>query len=556
MSKISEDDIQKIRSRAKIEEIIGNYIPVIHAGKSLKAVCPFHDDHDPSLSISPDKQIFKCFVCGESGNVFTFVQKYCHLSYFEAVREVAKLVNYDLPADTKTEPVIVDSKYAGLYKLLNLVIKYSAYQLSNAANASVMQYLLKRGIDENQIQKFQFGYLPDNQLNVFLTKKGFSEQQIVQSGMAIVTDKGLQDVFVNRLMIPIHDPSGNPIGFTARTMGNDERKYINTAATPIYTKGDIVYNYHRSYEEIRRQHRVIIVEGPMDLMALERAGFLNTVATLGTAVTKEQLLQLKKVTREIIFYYDGDKPGQGANFKGSKLACANGFKVFVANNPTELDPDEIDRQLGANKNRDILKEPLRWLDFAKKYLLQLYPINNYTEKIRYANNMLECINLSGDKFERDYFRKDLKETTGLDSQQLGSLEVVPNKAVPVYAVDQNYHDPSLTYQKEILSQVLKSYNGLEVFKKELGYLDNDKCQKLMLYIADYYRNHNKILIADLLDYLPDQEMKDLVIYLSSTYMDTPRYDEKILREAIAAEQDKNAGVDDYKQSLSLPKDAK
>ncbi len=555
MNNISNDDIQKIRSRAKIEEIIANYIPVIHAGKSLKAVCPFHDDHDPSLSISPDKQIFKCFVCGESGNVFNFVEKYCHLSYYDSVREVAKLVNYDLPKETKKQPVVVDARYAELYQLLDFVIKYSAYLLSNAANVSIKQYLLKRGIDENQIQKFQFGYLPDNKLNAFLMKKGYKEQQIVQSGMASVTDKGLQDTFVNRLMIPIHDPAGNPIGFTARTMGNDERKYINTAATNIYTKGNIVYNYHRSYEEIRRQHRVIVVEGPMDLMALERAGFLNTVATLGTAVTKEQLQQLKKVTREIIFYYDGDKPGQSANFKGSKLASANGFKVFVANNPTELDPDEIDRQLGANKNRDILKEPLRWLDFAKKYLLQLYPINNYTEKIRYANSMLECINLSGDKYERDYFRKDLQETTGLDSQQLGSIQSDTQKPATVLTVAKNYQDPALTYQYEIISQVLKSYNGLELFKKELGYLDNDECQKLMLYIADYYRNHNKIQIADLLDYLPDKGMKDLGIYLSSTYMDTPRYDEKVLQEAIEAEKEKSVNMDTYKKSLSLPKNA-
>ena len=555
MNNISNDDIQKIRSRAKIEEIIANYIPVIHAGRSLKAVCPFHDDHDPSLSISPDKQIFKCFVCGESGNVFNFVEKYCHLSFPEAVREVAKLVNYDLPLETKKPTVVVNSKYADLYQLLDFVIKYSAYQLSNAANVSIMQYLLKRGIDENQIKKFQFGYLPDNKLNVFLKKKGYSEQQIVQSGMASVTDKGLQDIFVNRLMIPIHDSAGNPIGFTARTMGNDERKYINTAATSIYTKGDIVYNYHRSYDEIRRQHRVIVVEGPMDLMALERAGFLNTVATLGTAVIKEQLLQLKKATWEIVFFYDGDKPGQSANFKGSKLACANGFKVFVANNPTELDPDEIDRQLGANKNRDILKEPLGWLDFAKKYLLQLYPINNYTEKIRYSNSMLECINLSKDKYERDYFRKDLQDTTGFTSQQLGSINEDSAKTSAVSTVDNNFQNPALTYQYEIITQVLKSYNGLELFKKELGYLGNDACQKLMLYIADYYRNHNKIEIADLLDYLPDKNMKDLIIYLSSAYMDTPHYEEKILLEAINAEKENNVDMDTYKKSLSLPKDA-
>ncbi|MBQ1505980.1 MAG: DNA primase, partial [Erysipelotrichales bacterium] len=185
MALIRQEDIEKIRSAARIEDVIAHYIPVERSGKSVKAVCPFHDDHDPSMMISPDKQLFKCFVCGTSGNVFGFVEQYKKIPFPSAVREVAKMIGYDLPDDEEQTPKYKeDPRSERLHDLLNTVIEYSEYQLSIPEHAVIKQYVLGRGITEAQIRDYHIGYLPDRNLNRFLTNKGFTDEEIVDSGMA------------------------------------------------------------------------------------------------------------------------------------------------------------------------------------------------------------------------------------------------------------------------------------------------------------------------------------------------------------------------------------
>ena len=182
---------------------------------------------------------------------------------------------------------------------------------------------------------------------------------MIRTNLAILNERGLYDVMINRLTIPIHDMDGNPVGFTARTMDkHDDRKYINTSETEIYSKGKLIYNYHRARNECKKQQKVIVVEGPMDLFAFDRAGISNVVATLGTACTKEQMLLLRKLSMNIVLCYDGDMAGQNAIYKAGKLALANGLQVQVANNKTGMDPDEIINSYGADELKLMVQKPL------------------------------------------------------------------------------------------------------------------------------------------------------------------------------------------------------
>ena len=296
MARISEEKIREIRSKADIAEVIAKYVPITRKGRNYVCVCPFHDDHDPSLSISADKQIFKCFVCGAAGNVFGFVSRFENISYVESIVKVAEMVHVDVSEYDKSESYEkIDPRVSAIHKVNQAAIDYTNYSLKSSLGSSVVDYLHQRGIQDNLIEKFQIGYNPPNDaLYRFLHAKKFADKDLVESNVVRLTSSGIHDVFANRIMIPIHDRQGHPIAFTARRFGSgEEAKYINTQETICYIKGNVIFNYHRAKEICRQTKRVLLVEGAMDVIAFEKVGIGDVVATLGTACTKEQIALLK-----------------------------------------------------------------------------------------------------------------------------------------------------------------------------------------------------------------------------------------------------------------------
>ena len=233
MSWIKEEDLKEVRSRADIVDIIGHYLPLEKKGKDYRCLCPFHDDHDPSMTINTQKQIFKCFVCGQGGNVFTFVQKIENISYFEAVSKVATMVGYPINIQRQTSVKIDENqKY---YDILNTFIQFTQYELNTNEGTQCQLYLKKRNIDSTIQKKFEIGYAPDVNISYkFLKAKQYSNQDLVTSGLLYEADS-TRVLFSNRLMIPIHDENGNPVGFTARRLEEDDMitKYINTTQTKM-----------------------------------------------------------------------------------------------------------------------------------------------------------------------------------------------------------------------------------------------------------------------------------------------------------------------------------
>lgn len=537
MSRLSEQEINDIRAQADIVDVISHYLPITQKGRGYYAVCPFHDDHDPSMSISKEKQIYKCFVCQAGGNVFSFVQRYEQISFLEAVYKVAEIANVQVTTPMDLPKRQVDPHRAALYKVHHDAIEFTHYQLDTPDAQKVKDYLHQRGINDDIIDRFSLGYNPPNDaLYKFLHAKKHRDEDLLAAGVTRLTTGGMKDVFFHRIMIPIHDTNGNPVGFTARRLlDSEEAKYINTQETELYHKGDLIFNYHRAKGEARKEKCVFIVEGAMDVLALEKVDQHNAVATLGTACTKGQLHLLQALGVALIVCYDGDNAGKNATYKFGKLAKGM-FDFTIVDNKLGLDPDEIIDAYGKEELKKILQKTISWIDFLFDYLLQRYDLGNYSQKKEYAMELAEEIASLKDDFERQNYYIRLRELTGFDM----SIKEETTSHQPKEHKQPYEKRAYLTYPKtgtlaaeyEILSQMLCARSASNYFRDELGFLKDEDCNKLAMYMIDYYRTHKTIHVADLLSVIQEDPLKDLLIAIAEWELACKEVNMEAMREAV------------------------
>ncbi|MBQ1877241.1 MAG: DNA primase [Erysipelotrichaceae bacterium] len=537
MARIPEEVISDIRRKARIEEVIGHYIEVQKKGSRYVAVCPFHDDHDPSLNISPDKKIFKCFVCSTAGDVFSFIMKFENVDYITAVRKAAELSNYDYDFGSLSPQS--SFKETSLHKIMRESVIFCQHELNSQAGERFLKYLQKRQLNEETIEKYQFGYNPDNDaLYTFLSRKGYEDRDIVAANMARLTQRGFRDVFADRLMIPVHDEDGHPIGFTARSLDpNAESKYINTAETPLFKKSDVLFNCHRAKEAIRREKTTVLAEGPMDVIAFDRAGIENAVCSMGTSCTREQIQRIHKLGKKIIMAFDGDNAGQNAIYKIGKLARSEGMEVLVLNNDTDLDPDEIVNKYGGERLVAMVQKPKTWMEFIFDYLRRFYDLNNYTSKKEFAAKAMEEIETLTDRFDRDNYISMLASLTGFSAAVLApesnyKVDNPQEKRAPIYRNRTPRIDGVTLAEYTILKQMLASRRMCELYKQELNYLRSSQANTLALYIIDYYHTHDEIDIADFMGSLENEEMKSYLYNICDREMIPDEVNEKAFRDCI------------------------
>ena len=549
MVRISEEEIQAVRARADIVDVISHYLQVRRQGKNYKAVCPFHDDHDPSMNISPDLQIYKCFVCGAGGNVFSFVQKYEKISYPEAVGRVASLVGYTLSVNPEAYQPKTDPHRENLYKVLNETIRFAAYQLNGRDGVNAKEYLYARGLNDDILTRFEIGYNPGgDSLYRFLHAKGYSDQDLVNVNVARITESGMHDVFSERIMFPIHDARGNPIGFSARTLRGDTSKYINTNDTELFTKGDIVYNAHRAKTEARRQGKIYVCEGVTDVIAFAKAGIENAVCTLGTACTPHQISLLRSLAARIVFCYDGDKAGQAATYRGAKMAVDAGCDVSVIVNKTGLDPDEIIRTQSAEALQQMLRQEVTWIEFVLSYLSGRYNLNSYLEKKQFVEEAKAEISKLSDEADRQYFYDELSRISGMrieNTRQETKNDYRPLKKLSV----KNGGDKA---EELILCMMMTSAAAARTFEEELGYLNRPEHQTLAMMILDARHTYGTCSPAQLIDMSEDDKIRSLISTLASGEEYGMPYDEKVMNGAIRKVKITvlSGEADAYKQQLN------
>jgi len=533
--RLNEDTINSIRNEASITEVIGHFIPLVKKGKGYTAVCPFHDDHDPSLSISEDKKIYKCFVCGNGGNVFSFVENYKKISFPEAVVEVSKIIGK--PIEVELDKPKKVSPYQKDYDVLDSMVKYSNYLLlATQGGQAAKAYLEGRGIDEEVIKAFEIGYNPSNNVMYkYLSSKSFKDEDMIKVGITRMMSNGMNDIFYNRVLFPIHDQYGNPVAFSARAPEKDaQSKYINTGETEVYTKGNVIFNYHRVKENMKKSGFVIVVEGVMDVIAYYRAGIYNVVATLGTACSKRQLELLKSLTNNLVLGYDGDNAGINANLKLGERALAEGMNVSVIDNDTELDPDEIIAKYDKNALRDLSGKRISYIDYCLKQYKRNINFDNYSDRKEYHEKMLNIISLLKDPDDIENYFNALTEITKIRKRpnEVNKKEY-NDKVIPQYS---DSVDGLLRAEYIILSQMMISYKATTIFKKELGCLLDSDNQKLSSAIIDDYRKNDNCQAARLYDSLTDEKLKSLIATLSTSELIPEEFSEEILMGAINKEK--------------------
>jgi len=328
--------IDEIKDRLDIVEVISGYLKLAKAGANYRALCPFHKEKTPSFMVSPERQIWHCFGCGEGGDIFKFVMKYENLDFPEALRLLAKQAGIEL----KREDPRIKNEMSKLYEICERAAEYFEEQLKK--ETGVINYLKKRGLKDKTIDFWQIGFAPDNRDGLFryLVKSGFKADDILKGGLAIKSSLGQQsffDRFRSRIIFPLFDSQDRIVGFTGRIFNETnypkEPKYLNSPETPIFNKGRLLYGFSKTKKEIREKNQAILVEGQMDFLAVWQEGFQNVVATSGTALSGEQLKLLKRVTKNLVIAYDMDEAGRIATERAIDLAKNSEFSVSVLTLP-------------------------------------------------------------------------------------------------------------------------------------------------------------------------------------------------------------------------------
>lgn len=537
MSWISENDIKAIRQQADIVDIISRYENVEKHGREYKAQCPFHDDHDPSMHISIDKQIFKCFACGTGGNVFTYVQKMEGISFLEAVCKVAELIHYPLKIDN-LEFAKKQNPNQRLFDCIQSYIQFLVYELNSENGQSVLQYLSDRKINEDIIKRFEIGYAPESNRSVkYLKAKGFTEEELLETGLVRLYQEQQNAIFENRLMIPIHDENGNPCGFTARRLNDKEdvAKYINTAETSIYHKGNLIFNYHRAKEFAKRNRRCILVEGAMDVIAFEKADIHESLACLGTACTKEQIQLLKRLNVPLVVCYDGDQAGKAATYKFGKLAVENNLSFSVVKNTTGKDPDEIFNAYGKDELYLSVHKTISYVEFLLEYLPNLYNLDNYEDKMKFVEEMQAVIQKLCADFEKADYYSRIKEITGFDlsTQKQNEPRQYKKKTqnVPHRFVELPQKGRTLA-EYGLLNMILYSKQASNRFKDEIGFFQDPACQELLLYCNDMYRNQDILDIDVLMAKIENEEIRNLLVTLISNPFQVNEFNEDFFMDSL------------------------
>ena len=538
MRELREEELNNLRSQADIAEIVGHYLPLVKKGKAMSAVCPFHDDHDPSLNVNTDRQIYKCFVCGAGGNVFTFVRDYEKISFREAVVKVAEMVGFKLSVDLTSDQSAVDPALQRLYACLKDSVQFTHYSLNTLAAGTAREYLKNRGITDQVIAKFELGYDPDNdEMTRFLKAKGHLAEDLVKANLTRINEFGEKDVFAGRITFPLHDPQGRPVGFSARTLTKDIAKYVNTAETPIYTKGRLLYNYHRAKTDCRKLGETFLVEGVTDVLAFDRAGVYNVFATLGTACTKDQIRLLRQLSEKAVLCYDGDNAGQNATYKIGTTLLEAGFKLEVIQNDTGMDPDDICQKHGSEALAAFSRKRISWPDFLLEYRLKSVDLNNYSQKKEFVQVMMGEIAKVSDRFDHEMLMQKLGALTKLSDEQMALLAPRPSRVqasaplrrIPAFTPRMNRLEWA---EKEVLGQMLTSRNAALMFRDELGFLPDPLNHALAMTMLDYYRSHAEIVLADFINALGENALVSLVTELSNNEIYYKDYNGHALRDAL------------------------
>ncbi|WP_406046655.1 DNA primase [Kribbella sp. NBC_00889] len=434
--RIKDEDIALVRERARIDDIVGSYVTLKNAGGgSLKGLCPFHDEKSPSFNVTPARGFFYCFGCQEGGDVIDFIQKIDQITFSEAVETLASKVGIQLRYDDSGAPIQrgPGNQRPRLVEAHKVAAEYFVEQLFGASDAAAgRQFLDQRGFDKDAAVYFGVGFSPrgGEALTAHLRGRGFTNAELVASGLSADGQRGLYDRFRGRLMWPIRDASSDVIGFGARRLFDDDRieaKYLNTPETPIYKKSKVLYGVDLARREIAKGRQAVVVEGYTDVMACHLAGVQTAVATCGTSfgddharVLRQLLLDHDQFRGEVIFTFDGDEAGQRAALKAFAGDQAFASQTYVAVEPDGLDPCDVRLQKGDAAVRELIGRRVPLYRFVLTNVLSKYDLDRADTRIDALREAAKLVVSIRDRSKVDSFTRELAGQLGMEVDQVRS----------------------------------------------------------------------------------------------------------------------------------------
>ena len=449
MSQIPQDIIDRVRDSADIVDVVSQYVDLKQRGPNYFGLCPFHNEKTPSFSVASAKQIYYCFGCNSGGNVFSFLMDYQQIPFPDAVKALAE--RYNIPISIERSEG--DSElYSSLYRLHDIAMNLYQDNLFSSSGKNALNYLKDRGLNEDIIKQFKVGFAEDgwDQLVKKCKGRGFTQSQIVKSGLFTQSEKGVFDRFRSRIMFPIFHPSGKPIAFGGRIFESDDpAKYLNSPETPLYKKSNVFYGLHATRDAIRKEGYVVLVEGYMDFLKLYQSTIYPVLSVSGTAFTSKHANSISKVTNRVILLYDGDEAGGNAAIRAGWVLLRSGLIPSVVRPPKGLDPDDwIDRS-GKSEILSEIQSPMDYIDFHIE--LTRGDKLTGTDRQQYIINIAREIKGIEDGVIRNDLLKIISEKLGIEEHDL--IRTINTQRVNV----ENYQEEDLIEEKIVFtSQVEKA----------------------------------------------------------------------------------------------------
>lgn len=525
--------------RVNIVDVINSYVQLKQTGRNHKGLCPFHSEKTPSFVVSDEKQVYHCFGCGAAGNVIGFIMNIENLDFLDAIEFISEKYGLDL-SQYRVENS--GPKSDDLNTLKGIVRETGIYFIRNLRSGSNPgnEYLLKRGLKSDIIKKFGLGYVPDEWegLLKYLKSRGYKEVDIEKTGLIVKrqNSKGYYDRFRNRVIFPIIDVRGKVVGFGGRVLDDSVPKYLNSVDSPVFNKSRILYNLNNAKDVLKKEGKIILVEGYMDVISLYQAGIMNAVASLGTALTEEHGKILRRYTDEVIFAYDSDEAGVKATIRGIEILSKVDMKIKIIDLEGFKDPDEMVKSKGREYFEQKVKDAVSHTEFKLNLLKKEHNLESSDGVIDFIKESMSIVKPIKSPTEKDYFIKLISKYTNIEvdivrKEVYGDFYNNKKEKSSYYNKDKSsYYNKK--ENREIEKVKARKVSPRKIVESRLVYLalqgrqkyqsvvksveiqsfKNDKLRKIMGQLSDYYSLHDEFSISTFADN-SDMELLEVANYL-------------------------------------------
>ena len=528
-SRIPQELFDQVVAKSDIVDVISDYVQLSKAGKNYKGLCPFHGENTPSFVVSPDKGIYKCFGCGEGGNVVSFISTLEAISYPQAVLKLAKRAGIETNISLPSDESVHQSKFKNEFDVLEFAKGFYHYYLNHTKDGKVaLSYLSERGMSDETIRRFGIGLAPSysDALVKTLANNQYSLDVAMKLGLLNEHNGQYYDRFKSRIMFPIFDKNGHVVGFSGRVFLEGDThlgKYVNSPESSIFQKGKLIYNLNEAKLAIRRHNRVLLFEGFLDVISAVEAGFVESVATMGTALTDDHSRELRRLTDQIILCFDGDKAGLAAANKAIPILMAHNFSISVIEIPNKMDPDEFIKTYGKEAFAELIDQAIPAIDYQYRYIKRQFNLDFVSHREQFKRQIYHFAYTLNSYTLQELILKKLAQDISIGEQSIlqefnsGRSQVYKNsnisnnknenKQIHSRQVRDTKYERS---EKMLIHYMLKERRvALQVEKELNGYLNDATRRNIVLYILDYYTTHEMMNLQYFLNWIDEALVKPI-----------------------------------------------